>query len=93
MAPQAVDLVEEFLNGKTDPDLKSYKLSDLTGNASLTGEVMAKYLPVTEVTKDNLYQDVVVSGFQTYDDVYQDIPDAQKPPRPAEATPEATPAS
>ncbi len=93
MAPQAVDLVDEFLNGKTDPDLQSYKLSDLTGNASLTGEVMAKYLPVTEVTKDNLYQEVVVSGFQSYDDVYQDIPDAQKPPRPAEATPEATPAS
>jgi D-xylose transport system substrate-binding protein len=93
MAPQAVDLIDGFLNGKTDPDLKSYKLSDLTGKADLTGEVMAKYLPVTEVTKDNLYQDVVVSGFQSYDDVYQDIPDAQKPPRPAEATPEATPAS
>lgn len=93
MAPQAVDLVDSFLNGKTDPDLQSYKLSDLTGNASLTGEVMAKYLPVTEVTKDNLYDVVVVSGFQSYDDVYQDIPESEKPPRPAEGTPEATPAS
>lgn len=93
MAPQAVDLVDSFLNGKTDPDLQSYKLSDLTGNASLTGEVMAKYLPVTEVTKDNLYEAVVVSGFASYDEVYQDIPEAQRPPRPAEATPEATPAS
>ena len=94
MAPQAVDLVEEFLNGKTDPDLQSYKLSDLTGNASLTGNVMAKYLPVTEVTKDNLYQAVVVSGFQSYDDVYQDIPDAQRPPRPTqEATMAATEAA
>ncbi len=90
MAPQAVDLVDEFLNGKIDPDLQSYKLSDLTGKADLAGEVMAKYLPVTEVTIDNLYQDVVVSGFQSYDDVYQDIPDAQKPPRPPEATAEAT---
>ncbi|MBX3062360.1 MAG: substrate-binding domain-containing protein [Anaerolineae bacterium] len=85
MAPQAVELVDEFLNGKTDPDLKSYKLADLTGNASLTGDVMAKYLPVTEVTKDNLYEAVVVSGFQSYDDVYQDIPEAEKPARP-EAT-------
>jgi D-xylose transport system substrate-binding protein len=93
MAPQAVDLVDSFLNGKTDPDLQSYKLSDLTGNASLTGEVMAKYLPVTEVTKDNLYEAVVVSGFASYDEVYQDIPEADKPPRPVEATPEATPAS
>ena len=89
MAPQAVELVDEFLNGKTDPDLQSYKLSDLTGTDA-TGEVMAKYLPVTEVTAANLYQDVVVSGFASYDDVYQDIPDAQRPPRPAEATPEAT---
>ena len=91
MAPQAVDLVDEFLNGQTDPDLQSYPLSDLTGNASLTGSVMAKYLPVTEVTIDNLYEAVVVSGFQSYDDVYQDIPEAQRPPRPAEtATQEAS---
>jgi D-xylose transport system substrate-binding protein len=90
MAPQAVELVDEFLKGITDPDLKSYKLSDLTGNESLTGEVLAKYLPVTEVTMDNLYDDVVVSGFQTYDDVYQDIPDAERPPRPPEATQEAS---
>lgn len=90
MAPQAVDLVDEFLNGVTDPDLESFPLSDLTGNASLTGDVMAKYLPVTEVTIDNLYDAVVVSGFQSYDDVYQDIPEAQRPPRPAEATAEAS---
>ncbi len=90
MAPQAVDLVDEFLNGITDPDLQSYQLSVLTGNDSLTGEVMAKYLPVTEVTIDNLYQDVVVSGFQSYDDVYQDIPEAQRPPRPEVATQEAS---
>jgi len=90
MAPQAVELVDEFLNGKTDPDLKSYKLSDLTGKADLTGEVMAKYLPVTQVTKDNLFDAVVVSGFQSYDDVYQDIPESDRPARPAEATMEAT---
>lgn len=88
MAPQAVDLVDQFLNGQTDPDLQSYPLADLTGNASLTGSVMAKYLPVTEVTIDNLYETVVVSGFQSYDDVYQDIPEAQRPPRPAETATE-----
>jgi D-xylose transport system substrate-binding protein len=86
MAPQAVDLVEMFLNGETDPDLQSYNLSDLTGNDSLTGTVMAKYLPVTQVTLDNLYDEVVVSGFQSYDDVYLDIPEAERPPRPAEAS-------
>ena len=80
MAPQAVDLVDMFLNGQVDPDLQEYNLSDLTGNDALTGTVLAKYLPVTQVTIDNLYEEIVVSGFQSYDDVYQDIPDAQKPP-------------
>ncbi|MFN8531049.1 MAG: substrate-binding domain-containing protein [Anaerolineae bacterium] len=93
MAPQAVDLVDMFLNGQTDPDLQSYELSVLTGNDSLTGSVLAKYLPVTQVTIDNLYDAVVVSGFQSYDDVYQDIPEAERPPRPAEVTPEPTQAS
>lgn len=88
MAPQAVQLVDTFLKGETDPELESFPLAELTGNESLTGEVLAKYLPVTEVTIDNLYEAVVLSGFQSYDDVYQDIPDADKPPRPPEATAE-----
>jgi len=88
MAPQAVALVDSFLNGETDPELESYLLSDLTGNDSLEGEVLAKYLPVTQVNIDNLYEDIVVSGFQSYDDVYQDIPDAERPPVPPEATEE-----
>lgn len=87
MAPQAVELVDEFLNGITDPDLESYQLSDLTGNADLTGEVMAKYLPVTQVTIDNLYEEVVLSGFQSYEDVYQDIPEDERPPEPTEEAP------
>jgi D-xylose transport system substrate-binding protein len=86
MAPQAVALVDSFLNGVEDPDLQAYPLSDLTGNDALTGEVLAKYLPVTQVTIDNLYEEVVVSGFQSYDDVYQDIPEAERPPRPEEAS-------
>ena len=89
MAPQAVDLVDMFLNGQVDPDLQEYNLSDLTGNDALTGTVLAKYLPVTQVTIDNLYEEIVVSGFQSYDDVYQDIPEADRPPSPEEATPEA----
>ena len=92
MAPQAVALVDAFLNGETDPDLQPYNLSDLTGNESLTGTVLAKYLPVTQVTIDNLYEEVVLSGFQSYDDVYQDIPETERPPRPTEeaATQEAS---
>jgi D-xylose transport system substrate-binding protein len=29
-----------------------------------------------------VYDVVVKSGFQSYDDVYRDIPDAQRPPKP-----------
>jgi D-xylose transport system substrate-binding protein len=85
LAAQTVALVDGLLNGKTDPDLKSYKLSDITKNDKLTGNVMAKYLPVTEVTADNLLDAVVASGFQSYDDVYKDIPAAKLPPRPTAA--------
>jgi D-xylose transport system substrate-binding protein len=91
LSPLAVQLADELINGKTNPDLKSYTMAELTNNKSAQGNVMADFLPVVQVTKDNVYDVVVKSGFQTYDDVYQDIPDAQRPPRPTmEATMEAT---
>ena len=40
------------------------------------------FLPVQQVNKDNVYDLCVKSGFQPYDAVYRDIPDAQKPPKP-----------
>ena len=40
---------------------------------------MAYFLPVVQVTKDNVYDLVVKSGFQKYDDVYRDIPADQAP--------------
>jgi len=83
MAPQAVQLVDEFLNGKTDPDLQSYTLASQAGDPKLTGNIMAKFLPVTEVTKDNLYDQVVVSGFASWDDVYKDV--ANPPAKPTAA--------
>jgi D-xylose transport system substrate-binding protein len=49
---------------------------------SLVGEVACSFLPVFQVTKDNVYDLVVVSGFQTYEDVYRDIPEADLPPKP-----------
>jgi D-xylose transport system substrate-binding protein len=90
LSPLAVDLTDALLQGKTVADLKSYTMAELTNDSKLTGNVMADFLPVAQVTKDNVYDLVVVSGFQKYDDVYKDIPDAQKPPVP---TMEATKAS
>jgi D-xylose transport system substrate-binding protein len=57
-------------------------MAELTNDQSKTGNVMAAFLPVQQVTKDNVYDLVVKSGFQSYDDVYRDIPEGQRPPKP-----------
>ena len=81
LGPLAVELADQLAKGET-PDLEMYTLAELTLNDALTGEVPCKFLPVVQVTKDNVYDVVVVSGFQAYDEVYRDIPDAEKPPKP-----------
>jgi D-xylose transport system substrate-binding protein len=35
-----------------------------------------------QVTKENVYDLIVKSGFQPYDDVYRDIPEADRPAKP-----------
>jgi D-xylose transport system substrate-binding protein len=82
LSPLAVDLTDGLLQGKTNSELKQYTMAELTNDPSKTGNVMALFLPVQQVNKDNVYQLVVVSGFQSYDDVYRDIPVAQRPPKP-----------
>jgi D-xylose transport system substrate-binding protein len=82
LAPQAVDLVDGLLKGQTPSGLKSFSLATLTGDKSLTGDIQALFLPVQQVTKDNVYDLIVKSGFQPYDDVYRDIPADQRPPKP-----------
>ncbi len=90
LSPLAVDLTDQLLNGKTVEGLKSYTLAELTNDKSKTGDVMAYFLPVFQVNKDNVYDLVVKSFFQSYDDVYRDIPDADRPARPAAETAAAT---
>lgn len=82
LSPMAVDLMDKLLKGQTISELKGFDLALLTGDKAKTGQVMCAFLPVVQVTKDNVYDVVVKSCFQNYDDVYRDIPDAQKPPKP-----------
>jgi D-xylose transport system substrate-binding protein len=82
LSPMAVDLMDKLLKGQTIAELKGFDLALLTGDKTKTGQVMCAFLPVVQVTKDNVYDVVVKSCFQKYDDVYRDIPDAQKPPKP-----------
>jgi D-xylose transport system substrate-binding protein len=81
LSPLAVELADQLAKGET-PDLEMYTLAELTLNDALTGEVPCKFLPVVQVTKDNVFDVVVKSDFQAYDEVYRDIPDAEKPPKP-----------
>jgi D-xylose transport system substrate-binding protein len=57
-------------------------MAELTNDKTKSGSVMANFLPVVQVTKENVYDVVVKSGFQSYDDVYRGIPEDQRPPRP-----------
>ena len=84
LSPLAVDMTDKLLKGETISDLKPYTMAELTNDPSKTGNVMANFLPVIQVTKDNVYDLIVKSGFQSYDDVYRDIPADQRPPKPGE---------
>ena len=81
LSPMAVDLMDKLLKGQPVTDLlTSQDLALLTGDKTKTGTVMCAFLPVKQVTKDNVYEVVVKSCFQKYDDVYRDIPADQQPP-------------
>jgi D-xylose transport system substrate-binding protein len=73
LSPKAVDMMDALLKGQTISDLKEYTLAELTNDDTKTGNVMANFLPVLQVTKDNVYDLIVKSCFQSYDDVYRDV--------------------
>jgi D-xylose transport system substrate-binding protein len=82
LSPMAVDMLDALLKGKAVSGLEKFTLAELTLDDTKTGDVLAKFLPVIQVTKDNVYDLIVKSGFQPYDDVYRDIPAADRPPKP-----------
>ncbi len=82
LTPLAVDMTDKLLKGQQITDLKQYTMAELTNDPSKTGNVMALFLPVQQVDKSNVYDLCVKNGFQKYDDVYRDIPEDQRPPKP-----------
>ena len=82
LAPLAVELADKLLKGETVSALKNYTMAELTNDPQKTGEVPCQFLPVAQVNKDNVYDLVVKSGFQKYDDVYRDIPESERPAKP-----------
>ena len=75
-------MIESLVKGGTPEGVKQYTMAALTNDQTKTGNVMANFLPVIEVTKDNVYDVVVKSGFQSYADVYRNVPAADLPPTP-----------
>jgi D-xylose transport system substrate-binding protein len=82
LSPMAIDMALQLARGEKIADLKSYTLADLTLDDSLKGSVPCKFLKVVQVDKDNVYDVVIKSGFQSWDEVYKDIPAAQRPAKP-----------
>ena len=81
LSPLAVDLADALLKG-ADAGLEMYTMVELTNDETQEGEVPCKFLPVFQVNQDNVYDLVVASMFQAYDDVYRDIPESERPPEP-----------
>jgi D-xylose transport system substrate-binding protein len=82
LTPLATKVMDQLIKGETVENMKNFSLAELTVDPSKTGEVPCVFLAVQQVNKDNVYDLVVVSGFQSYDDVYRDIPADQLPPKP-----------
>lgn len=73
LATRAAELAVQLAEGKpveTPTKLNNGKL-----------EVPSVYLPVITVTRDNIVPTVVKDGFHPYDEIYRDIPEAQRPPK------------
>ena len=82
LSPMAIDMAIKLAKGQPIDGLTMFNLSDLTLDKNMKGQVPCKFLPVVQVDKSNVYDQIVKSGFQTYDDVYRDIPDSQRPAKP-----------
>jgi D-xylose transport system substrate-binding protein len=82
LSPQAVDMMDALIKGQSPSGLKSFTLAALTNDKTKTGNVMAAFLPVVQITKANVYDQIVKSGFQSYDQVYRNVPADQLPPKP-----------
>ncbi len=82
LSPIAVDMTDNLLNGKPVEGLEEFTMAELTNDDTKQGNVKALFLPVEQVNKDNVFDLCVANGFQSYDDVFRDIPEDQRPPKP-----------
>ena len=75
LAAAAVQLAFDVAQGKK-----------ITTNATYPNgqkDVPSINLDIIAVDKDNILQTIVADGFHSYDEVYKNVPEAQRPPRPS----------
>lgn len=82
LSPMAIDMAIKLAKGEKIEGLKDYSLKELTLDNKLKGNVPCKFLKVVAVVKENVYDEIVKSDFQSYDSIYRDIPEDRRPPRP-----------
>jgi D-xylose transport system substrate-binding protein len=82
LGPLSVDMADKLIKGEAVEGLSEYTLAELTNDPAKEGNVMALFLPVEQVNADNAFALCVENGFQSYDDVFRDIPEDQRPARP-----------
>jgi D-xylose transport system substrate-binding protein len=80
LVPLSIDIALKLAKGEPVEGLQDFSLAELTGE-NLQGTVPCKFLEVVGATKDNLYEVIVKSGYQSYDDVYKGVPEADRPPK------------
>jgi D-xylose transport system substrate-binding protein len=81
-APEAIDIALRLARREPVEGLVSQPLEKLTLDKSLVGEVPCRFVDLVAVDRSNMYDVVVTSGFHDYDDVYRDVPEKDRPPRP-----------
>jgi D-xylose transport system substrate-binding protein len=82
LTPLAIDIAMKLAKGQKVSGLKNFTLTELTLDKSLKGSVPCSFLKVIQVDKNNVYKEVVKSGFQEWEEVYKDVPESQRPAKP-----------
>jgi len=82
LSPIAIELAIKLASKVKIENLQNFSLSELTGGDRLQGTVPCRFLKVVGIDKNNVYDEIVKSGFQKYNDIYRDIREDQRPPRP-----------
>ncbi|QYO65663.1 substrate-binding domain-containing protein [Leptolyngbya sp. 7M] len=73
-------------NGAVEAAIKLAKKEQLTGTEMFTNDAIGKQVPailleVQVVDKDNLMTTVIKDGYAKYEDVYKNVPEADRPPQ------------